>query len=347
MNWGDFTHEHKNILTSAGVALVILLGGILFHERDNLFQPRASTPDAPENQIKAENISKGGDLTMLDDDNDNLPNWEEYLYGADPQKQDSDKDGTQDGEEVRLGRSPSKANTASKGKEPNDLLPVIQDPNFATSSTDLVGIKKEFFAKFLAAQGREIRETTFRDLIKKFDVKKYATSYQLVDLNISSDSSTEAVHTYINAFGVLIKKYTMRTHRTEDEILQAAMATKSQNTLKELQLPAIDYKNFAKDLIILQVPSALAQEHLKIVNGYDGMSKGLLGMQELFTNPIEGGGANQVFTARRLDVTNGYAGIVYYLGTHPDTFTSSESGYPFYFNALRIKVGTTTSKIMQ
>ena len=220
-------------------------------------------------------------------------------------------------------------------------MPVLQDPNFATSSTDLTGIKKEFFAKYLATQSQDIRETTYRDLIAGFNPKKFKSTNELADLNITSDNDVEALRTYGNAFGVLIQKYTKRTHRTEEEILEDGLKTKSDATVKELQLPAVTYKNFADDLKAIKVPSGLANEHLLIVNGYDGMSRGLIGMKVLFSNPIDGAAGYQRYTLARLDVTTGYAGVVSYFSKNNVTFTRNEPGYPLYVNTVAQKKGTT------
>lgn len=338
MNWGSFWLENKKIILSCFVALLIIGAGILSHEGKSIFSVFASlgTKKSAEAVLPPDLVTPTAtNITNRDTDNDGLTDWEERLHGADPENPDTDSDGTNDGDEIRNGRDPIKPG-------PNDLLPVIADPNFATSSTDVLGLKKEFFAKYLAAQAQDIRETTFRDLIKNFDAKKYRTTYQIIDLNVSSDNSIEAMRTYGNAFGVLIERYTKRTHRTEEEILGDALPAKNSKTLQELQLPAITYRNFSKDLIVLRVPSSLAEHHLSIVNGYDGMSKGLLGLQKLFLDPVEGGGAYQVYTTQRLNVTQGYAGIVASFHANGVTFSPEELGYPFYRIYAEEEVGTTS-----
>lgn len=326
MDWGNFWQNNKKILLSFFVALLILGGGFLSHSRAGIFSLLSfgGIQNADKSTLLDDHTTKAAiDITSRDTDGDGLLDWEERIYGCEPENPDSDSDSTNDGDEVRAGRDCAKA-------APDDLLPVIADPNFATSSTDVLGLKKEFFAKYLAAQAQDIRETTFRDLLKNFDTKKYRSTYQIVDLNITSDNSVEAMHTYGNAFGAFIVKYTKRTHRTEEEILEDALPDKNSKLLQELQLPAITYRNFAKDLLELSVPSSLAKHHLTIINGYDGMSKGLLGMQKLFVDPIDGGGAYQVYTKQRLNVTNGYAGIVATLSENRVVFTTNEFGYPFY-----------------
>ncbi len=280
------------------------------------------------------------DIGERDTDVDGIPDWEEHLYGSNPKKFDTDSDGTPDGEEVRLNRNPALANTAKRGVAPTDLLEEIQDPNFATSSTDILGLKKEFFAKFLAKEAEQIRNTTYRDLLRKFDAKKVIPTNQLIDLRVDSDNSAEALRTYGNNFGLLIDKYTKRTHRTEDEIVTDALKIKKDSALKELQLPAISYKNFSSDLKALSVPSSLAPSHLQVVNGYEGMSKGLLVMQVLFSDPINGAGGYQVYTTQKVEVTKGYAQLVVLLAKNNVIFEKHEAGFPFSYKQVEQKSTT-------
>jgi hypothetical protein len=232
---------------------------------------------------------------------------------------------------------------AAAGIQPpeNDMITLIQDPHFATSSTDILGIKKEFFAKFLANEGDQIRQATYKELLRSFDAKSVVPRNQIVDLNISSDNSPEALRAYGNAFGVIIKKYTKRTHRTEQEIVEDAIRSSSTPILKELQLPAVDYKNFSTDLKVLRTPSSMASFHLKIVNGYEQMSKGLILMQQLFTNPINGAGGYEAYTKGKVDVTDGYAHVLVLFVKENIAFTPDEPGAPFTYSSLG---ASTTSK---
>ena len=323
------------------VALAILAVGVAINYR-GLSVGELSQQELPVNGALVSASSTT--ITDRDSDADGLPDWEEHLYNSDPLKFDTDGDGTPDGEEVREGRDPSKANTAGASSPPNDMLAVAQDPHFATSSTDILGIKKEFFAKYLALDAQEIRQTTYKDLLKNFDVKKVTPRNQMVDLNISSDNSAEALHAYGNAFGLLIQKYTKRTHRTEQEILASALKASSTQILKELQLPAIDYRNFSADLKKLQTPTSVAQWHLEIVNGYERMYLGLLSMQSLFLDPVVGAGGYEAYTKGKTDVTEGYANIIITFNREKIVFTRDESGAPFYFRPNYSK-GTASSTV--
>ena len=280
---------HKKLIVSGVLALFIIAVGLIASGKAQIYsEKKLATQDI--SKISVLSVSTTTAYVDRDTDADGLPDWEERLFLSDPLKFDTDGDGTPDGEEVRLGRDPSKANTAKGGEPPNDMLPSIQDPHFATSTTDVLGIKKEYFAKFLTAEGGKIREQTYKALLKRFDPSTVRATHQLVDLNVSSDNSPEGIHAYGNAFGRLIVKYTKPSHRVEEQILKDAITSSSSHPLRELQLPAISYMNFSTDLQVLSVPSALASSHLKIVNGYEQMSKGLLAMQSLYSDPIVGAG---------------------------------------------------------
>ncbi len=318
---------HKNLLASALIALMIFVVGFFS------IHPINKAPKGDDSLLAAKTTTTSAKATDTDSDKDGLLDWKEKLYGADMYNPDTDGDGTSDGDEVSIGRDPTIPNTAGTGNPPNDMLKYLQDPNFATSSTDVQGMKKDFFAKYLAESGKNIKETTFRDLISKVDPAKFQAKNELVSLRITSDNSTESIKTYLNAFGLLIDKYTVRTNRTEDEILADAMKTKNKETLKELQLPAIAYQNFSKDLLRLEVPSVLAKAHLMIINGYEGMGKSLLGMQNVFDDPVNGTAGLQAYSKHKLDVTSGYAMIVAYIGKKQIEIGKDEPGAPFYWQS--------------
>jgi hypothetical protein len=314
---------HKNLIASASIACTILVVGVLLNT-DKLSLPQFSQKVSP-NTIKDTSLATT-DIAVRDSDNDGLMDWEERLRGSDPFHPDTDRDGTFDGNELSSGRDPMKAG-------PNDILPVVQDPLFATSSTDLAGIKKEFFAEYLSQAGRDVRETTFRTIISEFDAKKFTPTYRLEDLNVTADVSRDALRQYGNAFGVLIQKYTATPLRTEEQILEQAMKVKDDSALKDLGLLIVVYTNFAKDLKAISVPLPLAEHHLAIINGYDAMARGLRGMQVMFSNPIDGSAGYQTYTRQRYNVLIGYMAVVTYFIEQNITFEAQEPGYPFYYQS--------------
>lgn len=309
------------------LAIIIVGGGVFVLNKDRIF----SNDEVPEASPSAITLAAvpSTETNESDSDKDGLPDWKEALYGSNLDNPDTDKDGTRDGDEVRMGRDPIKP-------APNDELNQFVDMRFATSESDILGLKKEFFAKFLAERAAEIREVTLRDVVQKnLDATKFQPRYQVVDMKVTSDSSVEALRTYGNEFGKLINKYQMSRHRQETDILLDGMKSKSTEVLRELQYPATSYLNFSKDLRELTVPMAVLKDHLTIVNSYDIMGRSLLALQELYTNPIQGAAGYEGYTKYRMDVITGYAGIIRVFGEFNVVFAENEPGFPFYWNTVR------------
>ncbi len=272
-------------------------------------------------------------LVDIDSDHDGLPDWKETLYHTDPNNPDTDGDRTSDGQEVFEGRDPTKPNTASKGAAPNDKLPFIAAVESA-SSASIDDARRRFLSAFLTGRSMSIQEQTVRDLVKQFDPNQYRERYAADNLRVVPDASAQTLRDYGNAFGALIDKYTARTHRSEDEIIDDALrakddATKSTSILQELDYPAASYKNFAADLAKIPVPASLSQSHLLIVNGYDVMSRGLVGMKDMYANPVNGAAGYQAFTKYRYQVTYGYASLVKAFAQNGVIFARQDPGGAF------------------
>ena len=65
------------------------------------------------------------------------------------------------------------------------------------------------------------------------------------------------------------------------------------------------------------------------------MSQGLLDMQALYNNPIVAAGGYEGYTAKRFDVTTGYARLVKIFAEKNVKFSKDEPGAPFYWNTVR------------
>ena len=330
INFSDL--RHKNIYLSSFIALVIIVVGVFYNYAPSFF---AKQEPNKKTVIAISESSTNRELGNRDTDRDGLPDWEEYLYNASPTSADSDGDGTNDGDEVKAGRNPIIANTAKAGEEPNDKLAKIQDVNFSTSTTGIDPTQREFLKKYLEQAGKDIRETTYRDLLSKFDAAKFTPDQQLVDLNISSDNTNEGMRAFINAFGTLILKYkTPGAPPSETHIFDDFSKTQDPNTLKALDLTVIEYNNFVKDLRRIAVPSGMAKTYLSIVEGYEGMALGLKGLQQMKEDPINGSGGYESYVSYRVQVANGFAVIVKELSDRKIVFTQDEPGFMFYANVF-------------
>jgi hypothetical protein len=321
---------HKNLYISGALALLIIGVGIIIN-----LPERSRTSGIASDTSSANLAASGTEEDEQDTDGDGLFDWEEFLYGSDPRKQDTDSDSTQDGEEVRAARNPAVPNTAHTGESPNDPLTQLQDPNFASTSAAISETKKEFFRKYLEQAGDEIRETTYLDLISKFDSSKLKPKREITDLAIMSENTNDALKVYLNEFGSAVLRFkSPNAPRSEIAIIEDFGKNQDPRILRELQLPAIDYANFALELRKVKVPSGLANTHLLIVEGYEGMALGLSGMITMASDPFMGAGGYQGYMIYRVQVTDAFAVLVTEVTKRGITFTKDDPGYMFYANVF-------------
>ena len=323
------TLPHKNIYISGGIALLIIGVGAFLKYQPSLFQ------NTEGNVLTMGTETASSTITSRDTDGDGLYDWEEQLYNTDSKKQDTDGDKTSDKEEVNLGRDPLKANTAKEGEDPSDLTE--NSVLLLNASTELSEQKKAFLTQYLAQAGKDVRETTYRDLLSKFDAKKYTpTRQELTGLNVVSDNTDEGFRTFINEFGkVVLRHKTKYAPRNEMDLLNEYTQTQNPKLLKDLELCVIEYQNLIKDLRALPIPSGMTKVMLGIIDGYEGMSLGVQGLSLLKENPIEAAGGYESYTIYRVQVINGYAVIVNELAKRGMVFAETEPAYMFYTNVFK------------
>lgn len=308
----SFSHiPHKNVIASSLFAAIILGVGWWTTRTPSLYNP--SDTKKQSGTLLAE------DGRARDSDGDNLPDWQEALYGSNLEVADSDGDGTLDGAEVAAGRDPTRAG-------PDDNLYTL--PQISTSTDGVFDeAELQFYAQFLKERGDIIREDAVRDLFKEVKPEEFSPRYSITDLKIVSGKDDALLRTYGNEFGKLVIKYTKKTHANETEILSEALKTKSEAKIAELELPAVDYLNFSRDLRAMSIPTGVAQDHLAIVNGYDIIGRSLMSLTSLFREPLRGDAAHQAYLRQIYLLTGAYGGVGAYFSDNKIIFTKDEEGY--------------------
>jgi len=106
------------------------------------------------------------DNGSLDFDDDELTNYDEFLYGTDPDLYDTDGDGLSDGEEIELGTDPLSADTDGDGVEDGDEVREGTDPTSVDDVVEPSGI----IVSFDADGGVCVPEELYYDLDGVYDV---------------------------------------------------------------------------------------------------------------------------------------------------------------------------------
>ena len=265
------------------------------------------------------------ELQATDTDGDGLSDNKERLFGTDINNPDTDGDGASDGDEIDLSRNPLIAG-------PNDDL--LTSVNLVTpeiSESELLEMRDEYLRGYLADRGEEVKEITFEYLINKVDETEFDDNYTIEDISISHENTTESFKKYGNELGAIFLKYgNSEEYSTgEVEVLENALRTQDPKDLVELKLISGIYKNLSEDILAVKAPYGAANLHLMLVNGYDVLARTISAMAYLFTEPLRGGFANEVYTKQLGVIKLAFINLMGFFDTREVKFEESDSGWMF------------------
>lgn len=163
----------------------------------------------------------------------------------------------------------------------------------ATTTTDIVARKIfEYSLSQNEKTASEMSETEATKIAKRLigEVKlPEKKEYQLSDLNVSKDNSYNANLLYINTLSALLKGFVATGQKeTELSILFTAINTKNPADLDQLKAKIVIYEELIKNLLALKTPSNIASLHLRLLQSYETMRSGTVGLQSLFNDPAIG-----------------------------------------------------------
>ena len=299
------------------LVLVLVLFSVGYYNRTQTVDFDSPEPDLYASQTET--------VRDIDTDEDGLTDAQENLIGTDPNNTDTDGDGTSDGDEIIENRNPLVAG-------PDDFL--LKDLELVTpgiSEAELLEMRDEYLRDYLAERGEEVKEITFEYLINRVDETEFDPQYTIEDLSISTDGTMESFKKYGNELGAVFLKYgnTKEYPISEVEILEKALQTKDPKDLVELKLVSIVYKNISTDILDIEVPYSAAKIHLILVNGYDVLARTISAMAYLFTEPLRGGFANEMYTKELSSIKIGFINLMGFFDTREVKFEKTESGWMF------------------
>ena len=180
-----------------------------------------------------------------DPDDDGLNNYQEYIYGSDPKNPDSDADGVLDGTEVAYNIDPTNG--------------IIDSATYAAAQETLseAGI---------SVSTGDIKQIVLDNL--ETDRAPYIREWNLNQLKVSEDNSTEAYETYAVKFGETVGYVELPS--TQDMIENYFFY----NTPSQVDDFINREKNIIDQLTGLSVPSNFTTLHL----AYIRLNEGFLGL---------------------------------------------------------------------
>lgn len=230
--------------------------------------------------------------SKIDTDNDDLPDWEETLYGTDPKNPDTDSDKTLDGKEIELGRNP-----LIKG--PKDFLATKDNPT-ATSTVEeekltlTDSFARGFFTQYMNAQqsGAKITPENVDQFASNYLKNTKlptisAKQYSEADLSLANSDQVNIL-TYKNAINAIFTKYWPKEKNNELIIMQKAFTNNDTKALSSLTPIISAYQNTLRNILGLSVPKLAVSTHLNLVNSLSTYIETLKMIQQAYTDPLTG-----------------------------------------------------------
>lgn len=287
-NLRDNKHK-KTIHNINGIAIAIVLaivaiGSAYVYKKNS----EASVYTSTNTDEKLASVSIiTNQLSDLDSDGDKLKDWEEVIWGSDPQNTDSDNDGTPDGIEVALGRNPAiKATDDSVTNAPAGTIQGVGEWN----TTDR--FSRELFTAYTSYKSSNGIDATEQEKIVAQMIAEVenmgntpATVHTSSELFVVGNTPDEFKR-YRNLFLEVTSRYQENIENNELYVLEKALKGTDSSSLNEIDVITDNYKQIAKELIIVPVPKEIEKQHLALINNYERLSVVVDKFKQVFTDPL-------------------------------------------------------------
>lgn len=278
--------RNLRIIGASLIAVLMVVGGYVL---PGLTFPETKAVNAElTDDLLASYISK-------DTDGDGLPDWQESLYGTDANTADTDGDGISDGEAVRRGLL-TPTNLASE--IPTDPIGDEDIPGEDPAEGSLTEeFSRAFFQAYVQASNgqplaAEAQQALITRLLGDFSTRagrlvnsSYTTVSVRTNAAISTRDYTASVEDAIRRNDINLEG------RTPSELMQAAVEDGDEAARLKLVSLANAEAATARELLAIQVPPALAQQHLQLLRSTDSLAKATRLVSGYKTDPVATMGA--------------------------------------------------------
>jgi hypothetical protein len=307
----------KRFVLSLSLALVIIIITIIItFFKENLYTSKNKSIVG----LSASSTLEA--FKQQDTDGDNLPDWQETLYGTDPKKADTDGDGTNDEDEMKANRDPLKANTATKGQEPNDKIDpkIIEQINKANieyeNLNDTEKFARNFMSQYIASQpvGRQMTQAEQDNIVSQMlagvEPETLAPHFLEKDLNIVAKPKLEELLKYVKDISAILKNEITPNVTKSFDIVSNLSEGDNYVGIKKLN-PIIDQLTISANKIIkLKVASDASAYHLNFANNAYRLVEHLNYIKLINSDPL-----------KSMKGLQGYSAVFSELGTDFETLT--------------------------
>jgi len=224
--------------------------------------------------VKEPEIVSIKEIIDEDDNNNGIPNWEEYFWGLDPKK-----DGKKNREFVLAKRELANQNTGNEIKEE----PVVLTENEALS--------RDFFVAMLAlSQDGILNEESINAMAETIGQKVIAEplpdKYSESDIEINYDSSVDSIFVYVEELINVFTKYQKEKDLGEEiKIIAVGIADSDTTAMRAVNTIAEGYRSLGEEIIKIKPPEDFVKTQLEIANNCEKVAISIKGIAEAQNDP--------------------------------------------------------------
>lgn len=248
-----------------------------------------------------------------DSDQDDLPDWQEALYGTDSAKADTDGDGITDGEAVRRGLlTPTSLASQLPAADPIGEEDIPGEAPAPGSLTDQFA--RAFFEAYIRASdgqpmSAEAQQEVIASLLTKFQAdaaKSLVSPYSLVSVRTGSGGATP----YAGQVERVLESAIPDSPDSDVILLVQRVIEKSdQSAVARLAELEPQYAEAVSQLLEVPAPPAARESHLMLVRSLDQTRRAMVAVQDYEKDPILTMGALQALNESLPGTVAGLTGI--------------------------------------
>ena len=154
------------------------------------------------------------------------------------------------------------------------------------------------------------------------------TEYKISDLKISSDNSAKSLKKYGNNLGEISAKNTTDPNLGNAlDVITRAADLNDKNELSKLDPIIGSYRNMVSDLLKIEVPAEIVNEHLAIVNSFSKVSVITEKLKSFLDDPVKGIFMLSNFARAGFDVQDSFKKLDIYFKSKDIHFDDTEYGF--------------------
>jgi hypothetical protein len=233
------------------------------------------------------------------------------------------------GEKISIPENPNWQNELGRVGVDATLIQTEESTTTPETTTDIVS--KTLMTNYLALkQSGKLDQESAQKLIDQTVDYLNKTDNQVIrttQLNIIVDNGKKSVTDYGENLGNILKKNRPKEIIDEREIISAAVNSRDISKINELDAVIAVYEKIADELIKMPVPQTFVKAHLDLVNGAKGMALALTEIKAVFSDPVKGLQAMQLYTDGVTIFTQAIKATVVFISQNNIVYKQDSGGY--------------------